>query len=89
MDFILRENLPIELVHVIMKNVHNRYMVDLINEIENNVVWIRTGEGEYSSLVGKTSNNPYYVLRETLSQNFKCPNQKLKQIVYRKYLRLN
>ena len=89
MDFILRKNLPNELVHIIMKNVHNRYMVDLINEIENNVVWIRTGEGEFSFLVGKTSNNPYYVLRENLSQNFKCPNQKLKQIVYRKYLRLN
>ena len=63
MDHLLRSNLPIELVEIIMKNVHNRYMKELCNEINFNVVWVRTKEGEYSFLVGKTQNNPYYLLR--------------------------
>lgn len=89
MDFILRQNLPIELVHNIMKDVHNRYMVDLIKEIEHNVVWIRTSEGEFSFLIGKTSSNPYYVLRDNISVNFKCPKQNLKRIVKAKYISIN
>ena len=71
MDYLLRSYLPIELVENIMKDVHNRYMVDLISELSHNVVWIRTAEGEYSFLVGKTSNNPYYVLRDYVPANFK------------------
>jgi len=89
MDFILRQNLPIELVENIMKNIHNRYMKDLETEIQNNVVWIRTGEGEFSFLVGKTSSNPYYVLRDNISANFKCPKQILKRIINGKYIKIN
>jgi len=63
MDYVLRSALPLELVEIIMKDVHNRYMNDLCCEIESNVVWVRTKEGEFSFLVGKTQNNPYYVLR--------------------------
>ena len=48
MDKILRENLPIELVDKIMKDIHKRYMTDLIRELCENVVWIRTKQGEYS-----------------------------------------
>ncbi len=72
MDFILNENLPIELVEKITRDVHNRYMVDLCVELTHNVVWIRTPSGEYSFLVGKTSNNPYYILRSYIPANFKC-----------------
>lgn len=63
MDAVLRANLPIELVEIIMKDVHNRYMKDLCVEITSNVVWVRTKEGEYSFLIGKTANNPFYVLK--------------------------
>jgi len=63
MDYVLRSALPLELVEIIMKDVHNRYMKDLCIEIECNVVWVRTKEGESSFLIGKTENNPYYVLR--------------------------
>ena len=71
MDFILMNNLPLELVHNIMKSVHNAYMRDLICELTQNVVWIRTATGEYSFLIGKTSENPYYVLRDYVPANFK------------------
>lgn len=71
MDYILCNNLPIELAEIIMKDVHRRYMDDLIIELENNVVWIRTADNEYSFLIGKTSNNPYYVLRSYIPANFK------------------
>ena len=63
MDYVLRSSLPIELVEIIMKDVHNRYMKDLCTEIKNNVVWIRTKDGQYSFLIGKTVNNPFYLLR--------------------------
>jgi hypothetical protein len=62
MDAVLRSNLPIELVEIIMRDVHNLYMKDLCDEITNNVVWVRTKEGEYSFLIGKTANNPFHVL---------------------------
>jgi len=89
MDFILRKNLPIELVEKIMKNIHNRYMLELGTEIKNNVVWIRTGEGEFSFLIGKTSNNPYYVLRDNVSANFKCPKENMRRIINGKYIKIN
>ncbi len=63
MDAVLHNNLPPELVEIIMKKVHRLYMKDLTVEIINNVVWIRTKDNENSFLIGKTSNNPYYVLR--------------------------
>ena len=63
MDAMLHNNLPPELVEIIMKDVHNRYMKDLCVEIMNNVVWIRTKDLSYSFLIGKTSNNPFYLLR--------------------------
>ena len=62
MDYALNRNLPIELVEIIMKDVHKQYMEDLIVEIANNIVWIKTDQGN-SFLIGKTQNNPYYVLR--------------------------
>jgi len=71
MDYLLRSYLPIELVENIMKDIHNRYMVELIRELTQNVVWIRTTAGEYSFLIGKTSNNPYYILRDYVPANFK------------------
>tara|TARA_R110000772_G_scaffold83528_3_gene176703 strand:- start:884 stop:1093 length:210 start_codon:yes stop_codon:yes gene_type:complete len=64
MDFILSRSLPPELVYVIMKDIHKRYMLELEEEIINNVVWIRTAEGVNSFLVGKTNNNPFYPLRK-------------------------
>ena len=64
MDFILSRSLPPELVYVIMKDIHKRYMLELSEEIINNVVWIRTSEGVNSFLVGKTNNNPFYPLRK-------------------------
>ena len=69
MDAMLHNNLPPELVEIIMKDVHRRYMKDLCVEIINNVVWIkipcpwRTKEKSYSFYIGKTSNNPFYLLR--------------------------
>ena len=63
MDDLLRRNLPIELVEIIMRQVHKSYMNDLCIEIINNVVWVRTKANQYSFLIGKTQNNPYYVLR--------------------------
>ena len=80
MDYLLRSFLPIEIVEKIMKDIHNRYMRELICELTQNVVWIRTATGEYSFLVGKTSNNPYYVLRDYIPANFKsvkCYNNRL------------
>jgi len=89
MDYILRENLTIELVHNIMRDVHNRYMVDLIQEIQHNVVWIRTADGDFSFLIGKTSNNPYYVLRDNVIANRKTPKRKVRDIMYYNYLTRN
>jgi len=63
MDNLLRCNLPIELVEIIMIQVHNLYMRELCIEIVNNVVWVRTKAEQYSFLIGKTQNNPYYILR--------------------------
>ncbi len=64
MDYILSQSLPPELVYVIMKDIHKRYMLELEEEIKNNIVWIKTAEGVNSFLVGKTSNNPFYPLRK-------------------------
>lgn len=64
MDYILSQSLPPELVYVIMKYIHKRYMLELEEEIKNNIVWIKTAEGVNSFLVGKTSNNPFYPLRK-------------------------
>ena len=89
MDKILRENLPIELVYNIMKDVHNRYMTDLIRELCENVVWIRTKEGEYSFLIGKTSRNPYYVLRDFKPTSIKFPNQSIHKRLHYNYFREN
>ena len=63
MNAVLNNNLPPELVEIIMKEVHRRYMIDLAVEINNNIVWIRTKDQQYSFLIGKTSNNPFYLLR--------------------------
>lgn len=65
MDKILSDNLPPELCDKIAKLVHNSYMKQLSIEIQMNVVWIRIAGGGYSFLVGKTQNNPYYVLHYT------------------------
>jgi len=89
MDFILRKNLPIELVENIMRDVHTRYMKELEKEIQHNVVWIRTNQGEYSFLIGKTTSYPYYLLRDNISANFKCKKQNLKCIINRKYIKIN
>tara|TARA_R110000796_G_C14553386_1_gene434102 strand:- start:2072 stop:2281 length:210 start_codon:yes stop_codon:yes gene_type:complete len=64
MDYILSQSLPPELVYVIMKDIHKRYMLELEEEIKNNIVWIKTAEGVNSFLVGKTANNPFYPLRK-------------------------
>jgi len=74
MDYILMNNLPLELVEDIMLRVHKSYMKDLLREITDNVVWIRTPSGDYSFLIGKTSTNPYYVLRSYIPANFKKVN---------------
>ena len=66
MDFLLCNNLPIELVENITRRVHNAYMRDLIIEIELNVVWVRTRQNVYTFLIGKTQNNPYYPLRNLI-----------------------
>ena len=77
MDFLLRNNLPIELADSISRDVHQRYMDDLVQEILFNVVWVRTNDGEYSFLIGKTSNNPFYVLRSYIPANFKDTGYRL------------
>jgi len=82
MDFCLRNYLPNELVHNIAKNIHQRYMRDLVVEIENNVCWIRTKSDEYSFLIGKTSRNPYYSLNHNIPANFKSKEGVLKQLRY-------
>jgi len=82
MDFCLRSYLPNELVHNIMKDVHQRYMRDLAVEIENNVCWIRTKKGEYSFLIGKTSRNPFYPLTNNIPANFKSKQGIANQLKY-------
>jgi len=82
MDFCLRSYLPNELVHNIMKDIHQRYMRELVGEIENNVVWIRTKQGEYSFLIGKTSRNPFYPLTNNIPANFKSKQGVAKQLKY-------
>jgi hypothetical protein len=69
MDYILNENLPPCLVYKIAKLIHNMYMRDLRQEIENNVIWCRLSDGTYSFLIGKTNNNPYYPLIQYIKVN--------------------
>ena len=64
MDYILNKSLPPELVNIIMIDIHKRYMIDLVEEIKFNVVWIKTAEGINSFLIGKTNNNSFYPLRK-------------------------
>lgn len=82
MDFCLRSYLPNELVHNIMKDVHQRYMRDLAVEIENNVCWIRTKKGEYSFLIGATSRNPFYPLQHKIPVNIKTRSGIANQLKY-------
>lgn len=89
MDYILMNNLPLELVEDIMLRVHKAYMRDLITELTHNVVWIRTPEGEYSFLIGKTSNNPYYALRSFIPANFKQVDYRTHRQIHYNYKRQN
>lgn len=82
MDFCLRSCLPNELVHNIMKDIHQRYMRELAVEIENNVVWVRTKRGEYSFLIGKTTRNPFYPLLNKIPAHFKSKQGVSKQLKY-------
>jgi len=82
MDFVLTSNLPIEIVDIIAKDIHQRYMYDLIPEIENNVTWVRTKRGEYSFLIGATANNPYFPIFNKVQDCLKNKSAVSKQLRY-------
>lgn len=62
MDYVLSKNLPPELVDIICRDVHRRYMKDVCNEIQYNIVWILTKQYKRSFLIGSFKTNQYYAL---------------------------
>ena len=62
MDYVLSQRLPEELVDIICRDVHRRYMKDICNEIKYNIVWIRLKNEMPSFLVGTFKYNRYYPL---------------------------
>lgn len=62
MDYVLSQRLPEELVDIICRDVHRRYMKDICNEIKYNIVWIRLKNEMPSFLVGTFKFNRYYPL---------------------------
>ena len=62
MDILLRRNLPIELVEIICRMVHEKYMYEICEEIKYSIVWIQVKSGERSFLIGNLRKNNYYPL---------------------------
>ena len=62
MDYVLSRRLPVELVDIICRDVHRRYMKDICNEIKYNIVWIRLRNEMPSFLIGTFKYNRYYPL---------------------------
>ena len=62
MDYVLSSKLPEELVDIICRDVHRRYMKDICNEIKYNIVWIRLKNEMPSFLIGTFRHNQYYAL---------------------------
>jgi|TARA_R110002073_G_scaffold235804_2_gene397025 hypothetical protein len=62
MDYVLSQRLPAELVDIICRDVHRRYMKDICNQIKFNIVWIRLKNEMPSFLIGTFKNNQYYAL---------------------------
>ena len=62
MEKMLSDRLPPELVDIICRDVHRRYMKDICNEIKYNIVWIRMKNEMPSFLIGRYNNNQYYAL---------------------------
>ena len=62
MDYVLSQRLPEELVDIICRDVHRRYMKDICNEINYNIVWIRLKNEMPSFLIGTFKYNRYYPL---------------------------
>lgn len=81
--------LPVELSDKIYRMVHDEYMADLLNEIKYNVVWIKCPDGSCSFLVGKTSNNPYYVLRSDIPAHYKGKGYSIESHINYNYMRHN
>ena len=62
MDYVLSRKLPEELVDIICRDVHRRYMKDICNEIKYNIVWIRLINEMPSFLIGTFRHNQYNAL---------------------------
>ena len=62
MDYVLSQRLPAELVDIICRDAHRRYMKDICNQIKFNIVWIRLKNEMPSFLIGTFKNNQYYAL---------------------------
>lgn len=71
MDILLRRNLPIELVEIICRMVHEKYMYDICEEIKYSIVWIQIKSGEKSFLIGNLRKNIYYPLLDYQMINHK------------------
>jgi len=57
MDMVLRERLPLELVEIIMKMVHEMNMRDIHYILKNNLVWIYADK-QFSYIISENIN--YY-----------------------------
>lgn len=58
MDMVLRERLPLELVEIVMKYVHEMNMRDIHRIIKTNLVWIHTKQEGFTYLISENVN--YY-----------------------------